>query len=286
METEKSMYLLNRIKGMLVLLVFLTLTSADASLITNIGKGSNETYNSLVGGKLEICRDCRKEGEYKFIKYNPYTTNRCSVSYEKVEESKIGVKSLPAVPRALLMGVIGFTCVSLVRDRRFWINILIGLVWAGQTGLNVIPDIISNLRNERKVLEYDIWDFKHCYLLDNDKFISGRIDDSNYIGLLRFLAGIPDSLIALQSKLFISISLYDRYYISNSFESSSQPYSKNRDTVNFNSSNTDKFTFLLIDNNSVFKSNINVYVIKQYIYLPQFFDFQRFPRGPPDALKG
>jgi len=45
------------------------------------------------------------------------------------QAAPFGAKSLPPVPGALLMGLTGFLCVSLVRDRRFWLAALAGLLW-------------------------------------------------------------------------------------------------------------------------------------------------------------
>jgi hypothetical protein len=53
----------------------------------------------------------------------------------------VAATSLPAVPGALFMGLTGFLCVSLVRDRKIWIAALAGLLWAGQAGVTVLPQV-------------------------------------------------------------------------------------------------------------------------------------------------
>ena len=48
-------------------------------------------------------------------------------------------KSLPAVPGALFMALVGFVCVSFVKDRKVWLAALAGLLWIGQAGITILP---------------------------------------------------------------------------------------------------------------------------------------------------
>ncbi len=65
----------------------------------------------------------------------------------------LGAKSLPPVPAALFMVLTGFLCVSLVKDRKVWLAVLVGLLWAGQAGFHAIPQLaahISKKNTQRK----------------------------------------------------------------------------------------------------------------------------------------
>jgi len=61
------------------------------------------------------------------------------------------VRSLPAVPGALLMVLTGFFYVSLVRDRRAWFTALAGLLWLGQTGFAALPQLACHLRSKKNI---------------------------------------------------------------------------------------------------------------------------------------
>lgn len=112
--------------------------------------------------------------------------------------SPIHAKPLPAVPAASFMALIGFICVSLVKDRRVWLAALTGLLWVGQTGIQTIPQLVlrlshANLSNKQSSAEIDYSN----YLLNSNRRRSD-IEGTRYIGLLHRLAGIPDSTNLLQ----------------------------------------------------------------------------------------
>jgi len=61
------------------------------------------------------------------------------------------VKQLPAVPTALLMVLMGFICISLVKDRKAWWAVLAGLLWLGQSGFFVVPQLFSHLCGKKQI---------------------------------------------------------------------------------------------------------------------------------------
>ncbi|TKJ38245.1 MAG: hypothetical protein CEE38_05660 [Planctomycetes bacterium B3_Pla] len=105
----------------------------------------------------------------------------------------IDTKSLPPVPGALLMALVGFLCVTLVRDRRFWLAGLLGMLWAGQTGFSFVPHLASRMTGEKQSEQHSssskvggLCEPKHSFRR------RGEIDSTCYTGLLRHLAGIPN----------------------------------------------------------------------------------------------
>ncbi len=105
----------------------------------------------------------------------------------------IDTKSLPPVPGALLMALVGFLCVTLVRDRRFWLAGLLGLLWAGQTGFSFVPHLASRMTGEKQSEQHSssskvggLCEPKHSFRR------RGEVDGTCYAGLLRHLAGIPN----------------------------------------------------------------------------------------------
>ncbi len=106
----------------------------------------------------------------------------------------VGARSLPAVPGALLMGLTGFLCVSLVKDRRFWLAAFTGLLWAGQTGIQALPHLALHFRDRSRIEQQYYPEFTYQYNLENSRLRSD-VEGTQYIGLLHHLAGIPDGTI-------------------------------------------------------------------------------------------
>jgi hypothetical protein len=100
------------------------------------------------------------------------------------------VRYLPTVPAAFFMVLWGFICVVFVKDRRLLLVALAAFWWAGQTGVNNIPRLISRIivKNNKSLSP----------VLSSQRYIENLIEslfvnkDSQYMGLLRCLNGIPD----------------------------------------------------------------------------------------------
>ncbi len=103
------------------------------------------------------------------------------------------VKFLPAVPTAVLMVLIGFLCVSLVRDRRVWLTALSAILWIGQAGIRTVPQLASHLCPRTHAGKYFASGAADLYLLKNTDRARCDIEDTRYISLLNYLAGIPDN---------------------------------------------------------------------------------------------
>jgi hypothetical protein len=103
------------------------------------------------------------------------------------------VKPLPAVPAAIFMVLSGFLCISLVRDRRTWLAALTGLLWAGQTGIQVIPQLAHQLIYRNHSQQQLSAELAYPHYLENSHRLRSDIEGTPYIGLLRHLAGIPDA---------------------------------------------------------------------------------------------
>jgi hypothetical protein len=103
------------------------------------------------------------------------------------------VKPLPAVPAAIFMVLSGFLCVSLVRDRRFWLAALAGLLWAGQIGIQALPQLALRLSHRNHSQQQFSAELAYPHYLENSNRLRSDIEGTQYIGLLRHLAGIPDA---------------------------------------------------------------------------------------------
>jgi len=107
---------------------------------------------------------------------------------------------LPGVPGALFMALTGFLCVSLVKDRKLWMTALAGLLWASQAGFAVLPQLASQIVSKKQIEQRVFLNLTHSELEHLDRLRSD-IEDTQYIGLLHHLAGIPDSTVLLPASL-------------------------------------------------------------------------------------
>jgi hypothetical protein len=99
------------------------------------------------------------------------------------------IKPLPAVPAALFMALTGFLCVTLVRDRKVWLAVLTTILWASQVGITALPQkcgvCIAHHINKR-------WTIPILpYLGKQASRLLSEFKGTEYIGLLRYLEGIP-----------------------------------------------------------------------------------------------
>ena len=104
-----------------------------------------------------------------------------------------GAANLPAVPRAILMGIIGFLCVSLVRDRKVWVAALVLIFVLGQVGVQALPRLTARLTNG-KLYHHKKTMAAAGSPLPSPVWHSGGELAANrhFIGLLHRLAGSPE----------------------------------------------------------------------------------------------
>ena len=106
------------------------------------------------------------------------------------------IKNLPALPGAVLMGVIGFLPVTLVRDRKFWMSIFAGLFFLSQTGMHAIPKLTTRLAQQSFPENQPAASLNHAYKFGHTLMVD-RYECIHYTGLLHGLAGSPDEESAL-----------------------------------------------------------------------------------------
>jgi len=185
--------------------------------------------------------------------------------------SPIHVKSLPAVPGALFMVLTGFLCVSLVKDRRVWLTVLAGLLWAGQAGVQDLPQLALHLCHRAHTNQHFSARPTQFYLLEDTARARSDIEGTRYIGLLHHLAGIPHANSA-----------------SNRWHNALITLSQHRQKVlgrasNYPNKNTSPSLSAIIPEqfslNSLSKSLAST--AEQFICFSPAFIFAQLPRGPP-----
>lgn len=132
-------------KGVVLLLSFLvparaiavpTVSERDEAFVAYPLSAGSETYTHCTFESAQTIGLCTSGPAAISAKFH-----RSSVSFAGSPVPASGVKSLPSIPRATLMALTGFICVSLVRDRGFWLAALAGLVRTGQAGFADLPPL-------------------------------------------------------------------------------------------------------------------------------------------------
>ena len=113
-----------------------------------------------------------------------------SVASEVQSTTAADIKNLPTVPAAFFMVLCGFVCVVFVKDRRFLIVTLAAFWWAGQSGFNAIPKLITRFAHKyHKDLSSQLSSEHYFENLIGSLSLNKELQ---YIGLLRSLNGLPD----------------------------------------------------------------------------------------------
>jgi len=110
--------------------------------------------------------------------------------------SDVSIKSLPGVPATLFLVLTGFLCVSFVKDRRIWLAALTGLLWLGQAGLSAIPELALHIASKRQIKRQCPGNVTGANRDEHCRRTRSNIEGTQYIGLLRHLAGIPDAIVS------------------------------------------------------------------------------------------
>jgi hypothetical protein len=199
----------------------------------------------------------------------------------------LGAKTLPPIPDALFMVLTGFLCVSLVKDRRVWLAVLASLLWAGQVGFYTFPQLAAHI-SKKNIRRKSYSNAVTLHQLEESCRLRSDIEGSQYIGLLRHLAGIPDHIMSLSlSSLPVSLSSLSaqRAFSTESSPSRSNLIASLKRVVSTRAkSNTGvpqfaitHLSFLLIQ-----ATNCLAPRAKQYIHFSPAFTFAHLARGPPN----
>ena len=103
-------------------------------------------------------------------------------------------KAMPSVPAAFLLVIMGFLCISLVRDRKTWLAILVALIGLGQLSISALPKFAHKITDAAKSYDSSVLTTASNRMnLTTKKFrVRSNVEQTNYIGLLRKLSGIGD----------------------------------------------------------------------------------------------
>lgn len=190
-------------KGMVILLLFLvatfthaapTMSNRDGDFVAYALSTSSDTHTNH---RSDISQIAELYNSHLAIIYAEF--RKPPVSPTGSSSSAIAVKSLPAVPGTLLMVLVGFLCVSLVKDRRFWWSALAGLLWLGQAGYVTLPQMALHLAGRKQKVQQSSPNVSGLCKPERPCRPRSDLEGTLYIGLLRHLEGIPDSTTPFSS---------------------------------------------------------------------------------------
>ena len=201
------------------------------------------------------------------------------VSTDRSESASVRVRTLPAIPGAVLMVLTGFVCVSLVRDRRVWLAALAGLIWAGQAGIQTIDRFAY-----RATHKSHHWRWFDARLAYTDEFghpcrLRSDIEGTQYIGLLHHLAGIPDSTFLLPASVPSSrMALASLPARRSSFSLPANRLTSIQTATAFTASPP---AIIYLSSYPVLLLKCLAAEARQFICFSPAFIFENLPRGPP-----
>lgn len=255
-EGDGLMVIGKRVNGWCIVLSLLLLSAANASptfsshsvgdCVVPAAKDSHIPIIADVTCSIEADSTYLSEAAAEFFKPPSDSTGLSSMP--------VGTKTLPAVPGALLMGLTGFLCVSLVKDRRFWLAALTGLLWVGQTGIQAVPQLALRFSHRNHIEQQFDAELGYPYHLENSRLRSD-VEGTQYIGLLHHLAGIPDSTMS---------SLL------------SQEYRQIEDEFS-----APQFAIMGLSSHQITVTNCLAAKVEHSIYFSPAFIFDNLARGPP-----
>jgi hypothetical protein len=276
--------LVKRSKWLVVLLTLLIVTAASAAptvsnyssnfVVCAVSPGSDVHISSVpeVPQIAEPSDSHLARVAAEFLKPPPAFTGSPTLP--------VGAKSLPAVPGALLMGLTGFLCVSLVKDRRFWLAALAGLLWLGQAGIQAVPQLAIRLSHRNHTARQLDTELNYPYYLENSRLRSD-IDGTQYIGLLHHLAGIPQSTMSsIRSPMSFLPCIPASWYGVNSVRDKLQQKRNTRYAIR-NTNEAPQFAIKRLSSPLIPVTNCLTLRVGQFICFSPAFIFQQLPRGPP-----
>jgi hypothetical protein len=188
----------------------------------------------------------------------------------------VAATSLPAVPGALFMGLTGFLCVSLVKDRRVWIAALTGLLWAGQAGFAALPQLAQHLASRKQTEQLAPANLTYTPELLHSDRLRSDIEGTRYITLLRYLQGIPANL--RNTILDSRFSIPDEYRV----PGIERPYNIRYTTYDIrHTTKSPQFALVPLFTQVLSATNRLAYITKWHAYFSPAFIFENLPRGPP-----
>jgi hypothetical protein len=162
--------------------------------------------------------------------------------------------SLPAAPAAFIMSLLGFICISAIKDRKFWLAALTTLICASQAGFNMLPHLAVKLGhkiyNTQKLIAKSLrWSPQRQFQRPR-----AQLDGTEFIFLLHHLNEIPNFLKNKTNTLINSYNVLDSF---------------------------SKAIIKTLSSKDEIHKDLSEKKISQCDFIKQNLIFQAIPRGPP-----
>ena len=135
--------------------------------------------------------------------------------------------TLPAVPGAILMTLLGFGLITLVRDRKFWISALMLMVVIGQSGVRSLPKLTSSLAGTQDKFSVTVNNLAgKIAIADSPR--ANRNFTITFTGLLHRLAGSDQkdayaNIASLPGNIPLDIAPYGHFNLKSSYSIKRNP---------------------------------------------------------------
>lgn len=180
-------------------------------------------------------------------------------------------KALPAVPATCFMVLTGFLCISLVRDRRVWLAALTALLWAGNVGIHAVPQLARYACRRAHTNKQLTAGLDRSYLTENTNRLRCDIEGSRFIGLLRYLEGIPHGTMSFLPRIPAS------WCGANSMRDKLQQESRQTE----DKFRTSQFAIAKLLPHLICATSCPATAAEQHIHFSAAFFFDNLARGPP-----
>ena len=113
---------------------------------------------------------------------------------ETIVQAAPPARTLPALPGAIFMTLLGVGCILFVRERRTLVTVLAGVFILSQYGIQILPKLSARLTHG-KLFHHHLSSGHNSipFQAIESKHPAGRSDALEFIGLLHRLAGSPEA---------------------------------------------------------------------------------------------
>ena len=201
--------------GLILLLSLLLLSTAKGAPTLTDCKSKYTSCSFLLHKNICIFSNQQK---YPGLTAKNNYENYLAVEFRKppaspsgLQASTTNIKSLPSIPDALLMALGGFLCVSIIKDRKFWIAFLTSLLWLGQSGFTILPYLVSHFAHQKPIEQKQKPNTTCICKYGGTTHTRNDVKDTKYIGLLHQLASITKFKNTL-TDIHSTITYKNNYY--------------------------------------------------------------------------
>jgi hypothetical protein len=255
-------------KLVVVLTLLLVVVSASASptvttgnIIVTATSDVADTPTAIIPGNLNIIAPANPELVIIGRDFLWPWDHSASATDNQLDNTK----ALPAVPATCFMVLTGFLCISLVRDRRVWLAALAALLWAGQAGVQAVPQLAMYVYRRAHTNKQFAAQIDRSGLLENTNRLRCDIEGTKFIGLLHYLEGIPHGTMSFLPRQGATMSFLRK-------QESSQTEHEFR---------TSQFAIARLLPHIICATNCPAVTVEQHIRFSPAFFFDNLARGPP-----